>query len=170
MTILQNHLLTTYFHWMSMISAPFSLFCVSALLSNSIVAAIRSKKSNNLSISRQNILINPRNTNWRGRITTVDLLVLTCLYQQLLILPTFFTFYKTKLLNEEVNLTEASPSVCVLWSNPRSRQRAIYAYDFQCIFTLRFHSLPKPGKKTSNSGTCTTKHYESVIYGRLQIS
>ncbi len=156
---------------MSMISAPFSLFCVSALLSNSIVAAVRSKKSHNLSISRQNILINPRNTNWKGRITTVDLLVLTCLYQLLLILPTLFTFLqKNKLLNEEVNRTEASPSVSVLWSNPRSRQRAIYAYDFQCILTLRFHSLPKSGKKRLTPAACTRKHYESVIYGRLQIS
>jgi hypothetical protein len=50
-----------------------------------------------------------RNTNWRGRLSTVDLLVLTSLDQLLLILQTFFLFYKTSYLIEEVNHTEPSP-------------------------------------------------------------
>jgi len=37
------------------------------------------------------VTVKPGNTNWRGRIRTVDLLVLTCLDQLLLILSTFIT-------------------------------------------------------------------------------
>jgi hypothetical protein len=47
----------------------------------------------------------------RGRHSTVDLLVLTNLYQLLSILKILFTFFKTSYLNEEVNLSEPSPSV-----------------------------------------------------------
>jgi hypothetical protein len=49
----------------------------------------------------------------RGRISTVDLLVLTNLGQLLLIIQTFFTFYETNCLNDEVNCAEPSPSVSV---------------------------------------------------------
>jgi len=53
----------------------------------------------------------------RGRISTLDLLVLTCLDQLLLIMKIlFFSFYKTNYLNEEVNCTYLPPSVRVPWA------------------------------------------------------
>jgi hypothetical protein len=48
---------------------------------------------------------------WRGRLSTVSLLVLTSLDQLRLIMKTIFTFYKT--INEEVMCTEPAPSVSV---------------------------------------------------------
>jgi hypothetical protein len=52
----------------------------------------------------------------RGRLSTVDLLVLTSLDWLLLTMQTLFTFfYKTSYLNEEVNGTEQSPSVSFPW-------------------------------------------------------
>ncbi len=60
----------------------------------------------NGSLSREPLL--------KGRLSTVDLLVLTSLYQMLLIMQTLFTFFnKTSYLEEEVNCTESSPSVRV---------------------------------------------------------
>jgi hypothetical protein len=51
---------------------------------------------------------------WRGRLNTVDLLLLTSLDQLLLILIILFAFFiKTTYLNKEVNRTEPSPSVSV---------------------------------------------------------
>ncbi len=51
---------------------------------------------------------------WRGRLSTVDLLVLTSLDQLLFAVMIFFYLcYKTSYLNEEVNCTEPSPSVSV---------------------------------------------------------
>ncbi len=51
----------------------------------------------------------------RGRLSTVDLLVLTNLVQLLWVQQTLFTFFcKTSYLNEEVNRTEPSPSVSVI--------------------------------------------------------
>ncbi len=47
----------------------------------------------------------------RGRLSTVDLLVLTCLDQLLFILKILFN--KTSYLYEEVNRTEPSPSVSI---------------------------------------------------------
>jgi hypothetical protein len=52
------------------------------------------------------------------RLSTVDLLLLTSLYQVLLILSTFLQ-YK---LNEEVNCTEPSPSLRVPWIGISQRQ------------------------------------------------
>jgi hypothetical protein len=53
----------------------------------------------------------------KGRLSTVDLLVLTSLDQLLLIVQTHYLhFYKTSYPNEEVNCTEPSPSVSVPWS------------------------------------------------------
>ncbi len=50
----------------------------------------------------------------RGRLSTIDLLVLTCLVQLLWIMQTYLLLYKTSCyLNEEVNRTEPSPSVSV---------------------------------------------------------
>jgi len=49
------------------------------------------------------------NPNWRGMLSTIDLLALTSLYQLLLILKKLLTFKKTSYLNEEVNRTEPSP-------------------------------------------------------------
>ncbi len=49
-----------------------------------------------------------RNPNWRGRFSTVYLLVQTSLDQLLLILQKCCIFYKTSYLNEEVNSTEHS--------------------------------------------------------------
>jgi hypothetical protein len=51
----------------------------------------------------------------RGRLNTVDLLVLTCLDQLILIIQILFTFYKTSYLDEEANGTEPSRSVSVPW-------------------------------------------------------
>jgi hypothetical protein len=53
----------------------------------------------------------------RGRLSTVDPLVLTSLDQPLLILK-MSLFYKASYLNNEVNRTEPSPSVSVPWSYP----------------------------------------------------
>jgi hypothetical protein len=50
-----------------------------------------------------------------GRLSTIHLLAQTSLDQLRLILKTFFTFYKTSYLNEEVNRTEPSPSVSIPW-------------------------------------------------------
>ncbi len=52
----------------------------------------------------------------RGRLSTVDLLILSGLDQLLFILKTLFTFYKTSVPNEGVNRTETSLSFSVLWS------------------------------------------------------
>ncbi len=46
---------------------------------------------------------------WRGRLNTVDLLVLTSLEHLLLIVKILLSFYKTSYHNEEVNCTEPSP-------------------------------------------------------------
>ncbi len=52
----------------------------------------------------------------KGRISTVNLLVLISYDQRLLILKkVVFVFYKSSCLNEEVNCTEPSPSVRVPW-------------------------------------------------------
>ena len=46
----------------------------------------------------------------KGRLSTMDLRVLTSIYKLLLILQTLFTFfYKTSYLNEEVNRNEPFP-------------------------------------------------------------
>jgi hypothetical protein len=51
----------------------------------------------------------------KGRLSAVDLLVLTSLDQLLLVLLSLFTFYKTSHLNEELNCTEPSPSASIPW-------------------------------------------------------
>jgi hypothetical protein len=50
-----------------------------------------------------------------GRISTIDLLVLTSSDQLLLKQEHFFLFYKTRYLIKEVNHTEQSPSIRVPW-------------------------------------------------------
>jgi len=61
-------------------------------------------------------MVRPGNTNRRGRVSTVCLLVLTSLDRQLLQLKImFYLFYKTRYLNEEVNCTEPSPSASIPW-------------------------------------------------------
>jgi hypothetical protein len=50
-----------------------------------------------------------------GRVSIVDLLVLTSLDKLLLILKTLFTFLQNKLSYEEINHTEPSPSFSVHW-------------------------------------------------------
>ncbi len=50
-----------------------------------------------------------RNSYWRGRIITVDLLVLISLVQLLFIESIIDVFYKTIYLNEVVNCIEPSP-------------------------------------------------------------
>jgi hypothetical protein len=59
----------------------------------------------------------PGNPYLRGRLSTVDSLVITSLDQLLVILNTLFTFYKTRYLNEEVSSTEPSPLVDVPFSS-----------------------------------------------------
>ncbi len=58
-----------------------------------------------------------RSLYWRGRVSTLDLLVLTRSDHLILILKIFFVaFYKTSFLNEKVNCTEPSSySVKVPW-------------------------------------------------------
>ncbi len=58
-----------------------------------------------------------RKSYWRGRLPTVNLLVLTSLNQLLFIIKILFTFHKTSYLNEEVNFTEPSPSANISWTN-----------------------------------------------------
>ncbi len=54
----------------------------------------------------------PGKSYWGGRLSTVDLLALTSLYQLVFILKIlFFLFYKTSYLNEEVNCPELSPQL-----------------------------------------------------------
>ncbi len=53
--------------------------------------------------------LEPGNTYWSGRISTVDLLVLTSSDQLILIHKN--SFHKTSFLNEVVNCTDLSPSV-----------------------------------------------------------
>jgi hypothetical protein len=55
----------------------------------------------------------PGKTNLRGKLSTVDLLVLTSLDQLILILPTSYTFFKTSYLNEEAYCTKPFNSVSV---------------------------------------------------------
>ncbi len=56
------------------------------------------------------------NSYWRGRNSTIDLLVLTSLDNRLLILKSFFLlFNKTSYINKVVNCTEYSPSMRVPW-------------------------------------------------------
>ncbi len=57
----------------------------------------------------------PGNPYWRGRFSTVDLLMPTCLYHTLFIFLTLFTFFRTSYLNEEVSRTDPSPKVKIPW-------------------------------------------------------
>ncbi len=57
---------------------------------------------------------------WRGRLSTVDLLVLTSLHQLLFILIIFFYLcYTTSYLNEEVNCTELEFPAVTFYISPR---------------------------------------------------
>jgi hypothetical protein len=49
----------------------------------------------------------------KGSISTVDLLLLISCGQLLFIVKLYFSLFKTKYLNEEVNCTQPSPSVRV---------------------------------------------------------
>ncbi len=60
-------------------------------------------------------IVSTKKSYWRGRLRTVDLLVVTSLYKFLLIVKILFTFYKTRYLNVEVNCTEPSLFVSFLW-------------------------------------------------------
>jgi hypothetical protein len=82
---------------------------------------------------------------------TVDLLVLTNLEHLIFILKTLFTFfYKTRYLNEEVNRTEPSPSVSVLWfsdlflSPSQSRIFILVQLNFFLIDSLVCLTPPPP--------------------------
>ncbi len=57
----------------------------------------------------------PANPYRRGRLSTVDLLVLNSLDKLIFISEILITCYEMSCLNEEVNCTELSPSVCVPW-------------------------------------------------------
>ncbi len=57
----------------------------------------------------------PGNSNLRGRLSTVDLLVQANIDQLLLTLKQYLLYYKTSYLNEEVSCTEPSPSLSVPW-------------------------------------------------------
>ncbi len=52
---------------------------------------------------------------WRGRLSTVDLLVLSSLDQLLFLWKYYLPFYKTSCPNEEVNCSEPFPSVSIPW-------------------------------------------------------
>ncbi len=53
---------------------------------------------------------------WRGRLSAVDLLVLTSLDQLFIYIENIINlFYKTSYLNEEVNCTEPFPLVSIPW-------------------------------------------------------
>ncbi len=58
-------------------------------------------------------IVKARKSYWRGRLSTVDLLVLTSLDQ--IYWKCYLPFYKTIYLNEVVNCTEPSPSVILPW-------------------------------------------------------
>ncbi len=59
------------------------------------------------------VLLKPGKSFWKGRLSTVDLFVLTSLDQLHLTLQTLFTFHKTSYLNEEVNHTGPSRSISI---------------------------------------------------------
>ncbi len=62
----------------------------------------------------EEILLLSRKSNWRGKRSTFDLLVLTSLDQLVLIMRILLNFlYKTGYVNEEVICTEPSPSVSI---------------------------------------------------------
>jgi hypothetical protein len=50
-----------------------------------------------------------------GKLSSVDLLVLTSSVQLLSKLKIVFTYFKTSYLNEEVSCTEPSPSISIPW-------------------------------------------------------
>jgi hypothetical protein len=58
----------------------------------------------------------PGNPNWRGRICTVELLVITS-WDQLLLVQKLCYFYKTTFPKEEVYWSEPSTSVKIPWLN-----------------------------------------------------
>jgi hypothetical protein len=60
-------------------------------------------------------LLYPGSPYIRGRLSTVDFLVLTSIDELLLIMKRYLLFYRTGKLNEEVNRTEPSPSVMLPW-------------------------------------------------------
>ncbi len=62
-----------------------------------------------------NLPAKARNPCWRGKLSTIDLLELSCLGQLLLILQTLFASLQNSYLNKEVNGTEPSPSVGIPW-------------------------------------------------------
>jgi hypothetical protein len=55
----------------------------------------------------------PGNSKRRGRLSTVELLVLTSFSAHFYIENIIFLFTKTSYLNEEVNCTEPAPSVSI---------------------------------------------------------
>ncbi len=59
----------------------------------------------------------PGNPYWTGRLSTVDLLVLTRLDVLILILQTLYNSFKTRYSNAEVKCTEPSLSVSIPWRN-----------------------------------------------------
>ncbi len=65
----------------------------------------------------------------RGRVITVDLLVLSSVDQLLLKMQILTTFYNTSYLNVEVNRTEPSLSVSVPWFTFRARSETTIRLD-----------------------------------------
>ncbi len=91
---------------------------------------------------------------WGGRLSTVDLLVLTSLDQLLLIIKFLFHLcYKTSYLNEEVNCTVPSPSVSFPWMRylalPSKKEhlpsfkesKSLLGQILQNLFFLIYHSM-----------------------------
>ncbi len=81
--------------------------------------ALAGTNSTNLFWCNQNFcIVKAGKSYWRGRLSTVDLLVPTSLDQLLFISKILFTFFlkkKTIYPNEEVNCTEPSRSVILPW-------------------------------------------------------
>jgi len=74
-----------------------------------------SLKSWSAAIQVLSVNVHPGKSYWRGKLSTVDLLVLTCEDQLLFIANIIFIFKKTCYLNEEVKCTEPSPLVSIPW-------------------------------------------------------
>ncbi len=98
---------------------------------------------------------------WKGRLSTVDLLVLASLDQLIFYWKYYLLFYKTSYLNEEVNCTEpSSSSVSVPWFVYTSTTPHLSANvaDFASIGL----SLDKPYK--NKPGANVIKLFTAVIY------
>ncbi len=87
-----------------------------------------------------------RNSYWKGRISTIYLLVLTS-SDQLLFIPKKYSLHETSYLNKELNCTMPWPSVRVPWTKGSTVELLALT---NCVFKIFFQSIfPLFDKKDS---------------------